>query len=64
MYEDKKIENWNNYYIAEFIDAIYFWVSPLSYTGVLKLFAVNLVITHLLNFFIVGKSQTGTISAS
>ena len=31
------------------------WVSPLSYTRILKTFAFNLVLTHSLNFFIVTK---------
>ena len=31
MYEDKKIENWNNYYIAQFIDTMHCQVSPVSY---------------------------------
>ena len=33
MYEDKKIENWNSEYIAQFIDAMHRQISPLSYTS-------------------------------
>ena len=33
MYEDKKMENWNNKYIAQFITTMHYQVSPLSYTG-------------------------------
>ena len=32
MYEDKKIVNLNNEYIAEFSDTIYCHVFPFSYT--------------------------------
>ena len=37
MYKDKKIEKWNNEYIAQFIDTIHCWVSPLSYTSNTKI---------------------------
>ena len=40
MYEDKKIENWNNEYIAQFIDTMHCRVSPLSYT-IVKLFCLK-----------------------
>ena len=53
MCEAKKIENWNNWYIAQFIDTKHCQVFPLSYTR--KLFALNSVLTHSLNFFIVTK---------
>ena len=33
MYEDKKIENSNNEYIAQFINPMHRRVSPLSYTS-------------------------------
>ena len=33
MYEDKKIENWNNECIAQFIDTIHYPVSELRYTS-------------------------------
>ena len=33
IYEDKKIENWNNEYVAQFIDPMYSRVSSLSYTS-------------------------------
>ena len=35
---------------------MHYQVSPLSYTRVLKLFALNLVVTYFLNFFIVNKT--------
>ena len=38
-----------------FIDSIHCRVSPLSYTRSTKLFALNLVLPHSLNFFIVTK---------
>ena len=37
MYEDKKIENLNNEYIAQFIDAMHCQVSSLYYTGNTKI---------------------------
>ena len=33
VYEDKKIENWNNEYITQLIDTMHCRVSPLSYTS-------------------------------
>ena len=41
MYEDKKIENWNNEYIAQFIDTKHCPVSPLSLKVILKLFCLK-----------------------
>ena len=41
MYEDKKTENWNNEYIAQFIAKMHVQVSPLTYasnTKIIKLF--------------------------
>ena len=35
-FENFKIENWNNEYIAQFIDTIHCQVSPLSYTSNIK----------------------------
>ena len=42
MYEDKKIENGNNYYIAQFIDTMHCQVSPLSYTRSTKIIGLKL----------------------
>ena len=46
--------------IAQFIDTMHYQVSPLSYTRSTKTICLNLVLTHLLNFFIVNKRISNT----
>ena len=64
MYEDKKIENSNNEYIAKFIDTMHCRVSPLCYTSNRKIFCLTPDAYSFAQFLYCKEPLTGTISAS